>query len=72
MKKKVWIVNPYGTLPTEEWSEYRSFKLARELINREYEVTIWMSNFEHRKKNSDQNMFLKKIQKYTKISESLV
>lgn len=48
--KKAWIVNPYGALPTEGWLEYRSFKLARELINRGYEVTIWISKFEHRKK----------------------
>ena len=44
--KKVWIVNPYGALPTEGWLEYRSFKLARELISRGFEVTIWISKFE--------------------------
>lgn len=53
--KKVWIVNPYGALPTEGWLEYRSFKLARELISRGFEVTIWISKFEHRKKQFREN-----------------
>ncbi len=53
--KKVWIVNPYGALPNEGWLEYRSFKLARELISRGFEVVVWISKFEHRKKEHRKN-----------------
>lgn len=58
--KKAWLVYPYGTLPTEGWLEYRSFKLARELIGRGFEVTIWISKFEHRKKKFRENGVFKK------------
>lgn len=47
---RVWIVNPYGTLPSEGWREYRSSLLARALADRGHEVTWWISDFEHRKK----------------------
>lgn len=46
----IWIVNPYGTLPSEGWREYRSSMLARALAERGHEVTWWISNFEHRSK----------------------
>lgn len=47
---KVWIVNPYGTLPSEGWREYRSSMLAKALASRGHEVTWWISDFEHRSK----------------------
>lgn len=46
----VWIVNPYGTLPSEGWREYRSSMLARALSDSGHKVTWWLSNFEHRSK----------------------
>ena len=46
----VWIVNPYGTLPSEPWSAYRSTMLAEALVGRGYRVTQFISNFEHRTK----------------------
>jgi hypothetical protein len=47
----VWIVNPYGTLPSEGWREYRSLMLARALAEKGHEVTWWISDFEHRSKS---------------------
>ena len=47
---KVWIVNPYGELPSEGWREYRSFLIARALAAIGHEVTWWISDFEHRSK----------------------
>jgi len=47
---KVWIVNPYGELPSEGWREYRSFLVARALAAHGHEVTWWISDFEHRNK----------------------
>ena len=48
--KSVWIVNPYGTLPGEAWATYRSTMLAHCLVESGYEVTQFISNFEHRSK----------------------
>ena len=50
MRGTVWIVNPYGSLPTEAWATYRSTMLAETLAARGYEVTQFISNFEHRSK----------------------
>ncbi|WP_420993395.1 glycosyltransferase family 4 protein [Cupriavidus sp. 30B13] len=47
---KVWIVNPYGSLPGEAWREYRSAMLAEAYARAGHEVTWWLSNFEHRSK----------------------
>lgn len=47
---RIWIVNPYGTLPSEGWREYRSAQLARALADRGHEVTWWIADFEHRSK----------------------
>lgn len=46
----IWIVNPYGTLPSEGWREYRSSMLARALAERGHRPTWFLSNFEHRSK----------------------
>lgn len=48
--KNIWIVNPYGTLPSEGWRDYRSFMLAKALANRGHRVLWWISDFEHRSK----------------------
>lgn len=50
MTKSIWIVNPYGTLPSEGWRDYRSFMLAIALANRGQQVLWWISDFEHRSK----------------------
>lgn len=47
---KVWLVNPYGNLPDEGWTPYRSVWLGRALAARGHEVTWWLSDIEHRKK----------------------
>jgi glycosyltransferase involved in cell wall biosynthesis len=47
----IWIVNPYGTLPSEGWRHYRSYMLAKALEKRGHTITWWMSNFEHRTKS---------------------
>lgn len=50
MMKNIWIVNPYGTLPSEGWRDYRSLMLAKALVNRGHRVLWWISDFEHRSK----------------------
>lgn len=47
---KIWIINPYGNLPGEGWRDYRSTLLANALVSKGYDVTWWVSNFEHRSK----------------------
>ena len=46
----VWIVNPYGELPSEGWSTYRTFLLAEALSERGHEVHCFISSFNHRLK----------------------
>jgi glycosyltransferase involved in cell wall biosynthesis len=46
----VWIINPYGSLPSESWATYRSTMLADCLARHGYRVTQFISNFEHRSK----------------------
>lgn len=46
----VWIVNPYGSLPWEPWTTYRSTMLAQSLEQHGFQVTQFISNFEHRSK----------------------
>tara|TARA_R110002051_G_scaffold16182_2_gene48953 strand:- start:8440 stop:9681 length:1242 start_codon:yes stop_codon:yes gene_type:complete len=48
---KVWIVNPYGTLPSEGWAEYRSSMLARAFARKGHDVVWWISDFVHRSKS---------------------
>ena len=52
----IWIVNPYGTLPSEGWREYRSSMLARALAARGHRPTWFLSNFEHRSKSFRQQV----------------
>ena len=47
---RIWIVNPYGNLPGEGWSPYRSTFLAEALAKNGHEVLWWVSNIEHRSK----------------------
>jgi glycosyltransferase involved in cell wall biosynthesis len=47
---RVWIVNPYGTLPGEGWRDYRSVLIARALESGGHSTTWWVSNFDHRSK----------------------
>jgi glycosyltransferase involved in cell wall biosynthesis len=51
MTETVWIINPYGSLPSESWATYRSTLLARCLAVHGYRVTQFISNFEHRSKS---------------------
>lgn len=50
MSSTVWIINPYGSLPSESWATYRSTMLAQCLAAHGYTVTQFISNFEHRSK----------------------
>ena len=47
---RIWIINPYGTLPDEAWSAYRSTFIAEVAAARGHEVTWFISDFEHRSK----------------------
>lgn len=50
MKKKVHIINPYGTLPDEGWRKYRTNIVAEYFVKYGYDVTYWISNIDHRSK----------------------
>ena len=44
---RIWLVNPYGPLPGEEWREYRFSMIARALTARGHEVVWWTAAFDH-------------------------
>jgi glycosyltransferase involved in cell wall biosynthesis len=48
---KIWIINPYGSLPDEDWRTYRSTMIANALGSKGHEVLQFISNFEHRSKS---------------------
>lgn len=47
---KIWIVNPYGTIPGEGWRDYRSYMLAKALSARGHDALWFISDFVHRSK----------------------
>jgi len=47
LKASVWLVNPYGPLPSEQWREYRFTTLGRALTRAGYNVTWWTADFSH-------------------------
>lgn len=49
-KGLIWLVNPYGNIPGEGWTEYRFNMIARTLANVGYRVRWFVADFEHRSK----------------------
>lgn len=45
--KKIWLINPYGPIPTEEWRDYSFSIFGKYLAEQGYEVIWWTSNFSH-------------------------
>jgi hypothetical protein len=46
-KRNVWIINPYGSLPSEGWRSTRTVLLARTLVECGFNVTWFLSAFSH-------------------------
>lgn len=46
----IHIINPYGTLPNEGWRKYRTNIVAEEFAKHNHDVTLWISNVDHRSK----------------------
>lgn len=47
---RVWLINPYGTLPGEAWRPYRTAMQAQALALAGHEVSWWISTLQHRTK----------------------
>lgn len=45
--QNIWLVGPYGPIPSEPWSDYRYTLLGNELSLRGHQVVWWTSNFFH-------------------------
>ena len=50
MIMKVWILNPYGNIPGENWRPHRSYTVAKTFEADGFDVTYWISNMDHRSK----------------------
>ena len=46
-KKKIWLINPYGPIPSEAWRDYSFTIFGNYLSQRGFEVIWWTSNFSH-------------------------
>lgn len=44
---KIWMINPYGPVPSEAWRTYCYPLIAEVLTSDGHEVTWWTSNFAH-------------------------
>ncbi|HET7435642.1 MAG TPA: glycosyltransferase family 4 protein [Thermoanaerobaculia bacterium] len=44
---KIWLINPYGTLPGEGWRDWRFTMLADALAKRGHDVTWWTAGYDH-------------------------
>lgn len=48
MKKKlIWLINPYGTLPSESWRAYCFAIIGKKLSDAGFDVVWWTSSFSH-------------------------
>lgn len=50
LKGIIWLINPYGNIPGEGWSDYRFNMLACALVDAGFKVRWWAAGFEHRSK----------------------
>jgi glycosyltransferase involved in cell wall biosynthesis len=46
-KKTIWLINPYGTLPSESWRPYCFAIIGRKLSEAGFDVVWWTSSFSH-------------------------
>ena len=44
---KIWLINPYGPLPSEGWRDYSFITFGKTLAAAGHEVIWWTSNFSH-------------------------
>jgi glycosyltransferase involved in cell wall biosynthesis len=43
----IWLINPYGPVPSEGWRDYRFVLIGKELARAGHNVTWWTANFSH-------------------------
>ena len=56
-RKKIWLINPYGPIPSEAWRDYSFSIFGKYLSQQGFEVTWWTSNFSHHFKNFRSDKF---------------
>lgn len=44
---KIWHINPYDTIPGENWRPGRAITMSKLLASKGHQVTWWTSNFSH-------------------------
>lgn len=57
----IHIINPYGTLPSEGWRKYRANIVAEQLAASNHNVTLWISNIDHRSKKPRTRVFTNQV-----------
>jgi glycosyltransferase involved in cell wall biosynthesis len=46
-KLTIWLINPYGPLPSEGWRDYSFVTFGKTLANSGHDVVWWTSSFSH-------------------------
>ncbi len=54
---KIWLINPYGTIPSEKWRDYSFSIIGKYLADQGHEVVWWTSNFSHHFKSFRSSSF---------------
>lgn len=44
---KIWLINPYGPIPSESWRDYRFAMIGSTLARAGHEAVWWTSSFSH-------------------------
>jgi len=44
---QIWLINPYGPIPSESWRDYSFTMMAEVLVSAGHDVVWWTSNFSH-------------------------
>tara|TARA_A100001015_G_C15017942_1_gene726451 strand:- start:85 stop:1329 length:1245 start_codon:yes stop_codon:yes gene_type:complete len=54
---KIWLINPYGPIPTEKWRDYSFSIFGQHLASQGHDVIWWTSNYSHHFKKYRSNGF---------------
>ncbi len=54
---KIWLINPYGPIPTEKWRDYSFSIFGKHLASQGHDVIWWTSNYSHHFKKYRSNGF---------------
>lgn len=52
LMKNIWIIDPYSEIPEKGWRDGRYYLISKALSENGYNVSLFISNFSHKKKKN--------------------